>query len=327
MLATNTLSKERISIAFSYAILLLITPCTLLPPLFRDNWLVGLLPHLRPHYLLALFPVVLLLLIYHRWVGSTIAGLLMLIHVWPLVPYLVPTEQTSIHTSLSISHFNIDATEPSHAESLQALNNHHTDILLLQEVTHWHLPDIENGLTNYQLIHAHSMSNTHGSALFVHQANSLQFTQTEIIHLPASASRPLLTTQFQMNETTFHLLSLHVTRPRNQRTYASQQIELESVAEWSQQIQSNGEGVIIIGDFNTTPWSSHFTSLIEQGNLLNAQVGYGLHGTWPSFLPSPLRIPIDHLLHSPHLVAIDHQAYLFPQSDHLLLKVSLSISD
>ncbi|WP_156331431.1 endonuclease/exonuclease/phosphatase family protein [Planktothricoides sp. SR001] len=60
------------------------------------------------------------------------------------------------------------------------------------------------------------------------------------------------------------LLSLHTIRSRSQDTSAYQEIEFSAAAQWSQrQLKANRE-VIIIGDFNSTPWSDRFRQFVRR---------------------------------------------------------------
>jgi endonuclease/exonuclease/phosphatase (EEP) superfamily protein YafD len=56
-----------------------------------------------------------------------------------------------------------------------------------------------------------------------------------------------------------------------------------------------GDRVAIVGDLNATPWSRPFRELVATG-LSDTRAGRGLQGSWPTFVPSALGIPIDHVL-------------------------------
>lgn len=321
----KTKTPLNILIHISLATLSLATVLAQFP---NTNWTFSLLSQPRPQYIIALIPLCLITLILRQKLSTLLSLTLLSLNIWYILPLLLPSTTPPHQTNtLTITHFNLDATATNHQQTLTTLNNHQTDLLFLQEITPWHLPQITQTLTNYRPVHTQPMSNTHGSALFVPTNSTLIFTNTHIIHLPSYASRPLLVTETQLDGTPLTLLSLHVTRPRNQRTHQSQTNELQSVAQWSHQQQTqHNQAVIIIGDFNTTPWSTQFTQLLTEGNLTNAQQGHSLHGTWPSFLPAPLRIPIDHSLHTPHISTLNHTVQRLPQSDHLMLTVTVTLS-
>jgi endonuclease/exonuclease/phosphatase (EEP) superfamily protein YafD len=50
---------------------------------------------------------------------------------------------------------------------------------------------------------------------------------------------------------------------------------------------------VAVGDFNVTPWSSHFRDVLKKPGVHDCAAGRGLLTTWPSFLPAALRIRID----------------------------------
>lgn len=68
-------------------------------------------------------------------------------------------------------------------------------------------------------------------------------------------------------------------------------------------------------------FSPHYQAL-EQAGLKNARLGRGVNATWPSF--SPLRIPIDHILHSEELQTCGVEVGESFSSDHLPLRASLA---
>jgi len=53
---------------------------------------------------------------------------------------------------------------------------------------------------------------------------------------------------------------------------------------------------VAVGDFNVTPWSSHFRDVLRNPGVRDCAAGRGLLTTWSSSLPPPLRIRIDQCL-------------------------------
>lgn len=81
--------------------------------------------------------------------------------------------------------------------------------------------------------------------------------------------------------------------------------------------------VIVIGDFNATPWSYAFRDFTAETGLVNSQEGYGLSATWPSTWPMAL-VPLDHMLHSESLTTVKRDVGPDLGSDHLPLLVEVS---
>lgn len=81
--------------------------------------------------------------------------------------------------------------------------------------------------------------------------------------------------------------------------------------------RSNNESLIITGDFNATPWCPAQKAMTKALSLSNARAGFGLHSTWPVWLPAPLRIPIDHVLIGGDIHVADYRTGPNIASDHL----------
>ena len=81
---------------------------------------------------------------------------------------------------------------------------------------------------------------------------------------------------------------------------------------------------MVIGDLNATPWSVDFRHLEEAGGLINSQRGHGIQPTYPAFpLAWPMRIAIDHCLHSYNLATLERRVGPALGSDHLPIEVVL----
>jgi endonuclease/exonuclease/phosphatase (EEP) superfamily protein YafD len=74
-----------------------------------------------------------------------------------------------------------------------------------------------------------------------------------------------------------------------------------------------GRDVIVMGDLNSAPWSRLQRAFRARTGLDN---GAGWVASWPSFLPWPLRLPIDHVLARGHLVVTKFATGPRTDSDH-----------
>ncbi|HEX5419570.1 MAG TPA: endonuclease/exonuclease/phosphatase family protein [Gammaproteobacteria bacterium] len=80
--------------------------------------------------------------------------------------------------------------------------------------------------------------------------------------------------------------------------------------------------LVVVGDFNTTPYSPYFSDWLESAGLRNVHTG--LDDTWPTFLPI-LRIPIDHCVVSPKIGGAElHRLRAFG-SDHFPILCRLNL--
>lgn len=72
--------------------------------------------------------------------------------------------------------------------------------------------------------------------------------------------------------------------------------------------------LVLVGDFNSAPWS-RVQHAFRAGTGLNSTTGWAL--TWPSWMPLPLRLPLDHVLSRGHLVVTNFESGPQTDSDHL----------
>jgi endonuclease/exonuclease/phosphatase (EEP) superfamily protein YafD len=82
--------------------------------------------------------------------------------------------------------------------------------------------------------------------------------------------------------------------------------------------------VVVMGDFNATPWSRPFVSFRERTGLCDSRAGFGIQASFPS-ASAAVRIPIDHLLASCSIWVRDR--YIGPDvgSDHLPVLLDLEL--
>ncbi len=81
---------------------------------------------------------------------------------------------------------------------------------------------------------------------------------------------------------------------------------------------------IVIGDFNGVPWGHVVKTVANQANL---HVSLGSGGTWPSILPPPLRLPIDHLMATEGIAVSGRKVLGLPGSDHDAVLTEVAIAD
>ncbi|MBY0358850.1 MAG: endonuclease/exonuclease/phosphatase family protein [Candidatus Obscuribacterales bacterium] len=85
-----------------------------------------------------------------------------------------------------------------------------------------------------------------------------------------------------------------------------------------------GKNVVVMGDFNSTPWANPFKDFIKESGLQDPRIGRGLMPSWPSIFP-PLFIPIDYILVSKGITVKDYSVGSPVGSDHLPLVMDIEI--
>jgi endonuclease/exonuclease/phosphatase (EEP) superfamily protein YafD len=93
-----------------------------------------------------------------------------------------------------------------------------------------------------------------------------------------------------MGDRKFRLYGAHLNWPVMPATARVRNAQLEALG---RELSECPRACVVVGDFNVTPWSSHFRGLLGP-DVHDCAGGRGVLGTWPSGLPAVLRIRIDH---------------------------------
>lgn len=307
--------------------ILLVTIATLLAHFVPGWWISDLLSHLRFQYALFLIVPFLWWVRKRHW-ASFFVLIPLTLNLSVLLPLgMAPPRLTTPTTRpLHILHYNLDKSAADHRSVFAYLRDHPADILLLQEVT----PDLASrfarDLQAYRLVHAHPLSNTHGSALLLPITSDLNVLAVGEVHLPAYSPRPLITATLALDGQPFTVLSLHVIRPKDTYSEAIQAAEYVEAATWlNARRAQTGYPMLVIGDYNTTPWSARFQKFLQASGLRDSTPGFGYQPTWPASMPALLAIPIDHAVVSPEVVVLDRAVGPNLGGDHAPLWVTIAL--
>ena len=83
---------------------------------------------------------------------------------------------------------------------------------------------------------------------------------------------------------------------------------------------------VVAGDLNAAAWSA-VTGLMQRiGGLLDPRIGRGFFLPFPTWLPAPLRFPIDHVLSTPEFRLLTIELLPDIGSDHLPLLARLCLA-
>jgi endonuclease/exonuclease/phosphatase (EEP) superfamily protein YafD len=109
---------------------------------------------------------------------------------------------------------------------------------------------------------------------------------------------------------------VHTTAPMSKREFNLRNQELPELAKLINSKKS--DGTIVMGDFNTSPWSMHYKKFqTEISDLKNTAQGFGLRFTWDS--EYPLSTHLDHIFLPKNWKIIDSKVEGNYGSDHHLV--------
>lgn len=302
---------------------------TALPLVPTDDWWVRALEFPRPvlAVLLALAALGAWATLDRRravvWVllATVLAAFAFQLHaMWPYTP-LHPTQVRSAadcppEDGLSVVVANLREGNNGAARFLEEVRRARPDLVFVVEVDRVWIEALRPLEEDYPYRVLHPRDDFWGLALYAR----VGLVEPEVRHL-LTGYVPSLRTGLRLGSgavVEFH--GLHPKPPTPRQGTGLRDAELLLAAEAA---RAGGRPAVVGGDLNAAAWSN-ITGLMRRiGGLVDPRVGRGFFLTFPTWLPVPLRFPIDHVLFTPEfrLRAIE----LLPDigSDHLPLLARL----
>lgn len=240
-------------------------------------------------------------------------GFVFLVSLWQLAPYLPAKNAQEKQTTakpLKILQANVLFINRDASRLQQLLAKEKPDVVIASEVNAAFATMFAKLKKNYphQQVFAED-DNPRGlavvSKLPLEGAEQVFFDSR---HVPAQKF------SLKHNGKTIRFLSIHPFTPVVNLGRRDNEFRLIAA-----QMEKDGtDNLVILGDFNATPWCNGYHSLVKPLKLANAREGRGIFPTWPSFFPLPLmRIPIDHVLLGRNISVRDFRLGPNIGSDHL----------
>lgn len=275
----------------------------------RLDWRLELLCHFRVQYFWGLTLATVMFVACRHWRLAAAGALMASVNLALIVPLYwgaarMHGEQPLVRAMSANVHYsnrNFDAV-------LALVRREKPDFLLLLEVT----PEFVKAMgaldVDYPFSRALPRYDAAGIALF----SRLPIEQMEI-RGRAEIGLPTFVAEIALPSGLLTLIGTHPASPGSPEHFAMRNRQLTAIARWALEAPNP---VMVLGDLNTTSWSPYFTELLSSGELQDSRRGFGVESTWPSFVPLPFRIPIDHCLVSPEIGV--HHRHVGPRigSDH-----------
>lgn len=278
--------------------------------LARSWWVFDLFTHFRAHYVLFALFLLAMALLARRFIAAVVTMICGAVHaVWLLPLFLAPSVAlTDVPGSdIRLATINMLSTNPTPERVIAVLDQYQPDIVALQEVTPWWpmAPAVVLDAYPYQAPLAwelgRSVTLISRYPIIAHQmwgggGMNLQF--------------PVISLDIAGRSIT--VIAVHPPYPGKPEHNRTRQTYLDNIAQAVRQLAGP---VVVLGDFNATPFSPVLTGMADAAGLRNAAEGFGYLATWPSSM-GLLGIPIDQVFVSREFAV--RQAMVGPAtgSDH-----------
>jgi len=288
---------------------------SVVPLLGSSWWIFELFSHFRAQYLLT--QLCLLALLFHgrRWRWCSILLPFMAVNALALAPYWPrPVEQGPVEGHLTVMTANVNIANADYQSFLDLVTETPPDMLLVVEINAAWTAAISELADLYPHQVRVPRSDEFGIALLsripLGERQSRQLGTTAAIDVRARhAGREI------------RIIGAHLKPPV---TTAWAEERNRQLAELAALAREEADPLLVIGDFNITPYSPLFTRYLEPSGLRDARRARGWTFSWPTFLPL-LGIPIDHCLISKQFAVLDHRRGRAFGSDHYPVTVELAL--
>jgi endonuclease/exonuclease/phosphatase (EEP) superfamily protein YafD len=284
----------------------------------RWSWACELLVNFRTHLALFLGLAAMLAAAMRLWRVAGGAAVGLVLNLWPMYGAFFDAASTpavnSRHVRVVAFNVNVRNGDAGIAAYLESLS---PDVVVLEEVTTASVERLRPRLP--QLMH-HYLAVDEGIRGVVVLSRWPLIAPQRMSHGGVMFG---LRVDVDLGDRQLRLYGLHLNWPIVPMAEDARNKQLSALG---RELAECRDACVAVGDFNTTPWSSHFRDLRWASGFRDCAAGRGLLPTWPSGLPALLRIRIDHCLASEAASVTGVHVGASKGSDHLATVTDLEIA-
>lgn len=189
------------------------------------------------------------------------------------------------------------------------------DVVALAELSSHHIEELERLSAAYPGKHFQPRDDNFGIGIMS------RFPILASEHFLLAGVTPAIAAEIQTPGGSVEVIAVHLQPPITPSMAAARNEQLAALAARS---AKRRHPLVILGDFNTTPYSPKLRRLIADGDLADTALGRGISYTWPRGIPL-FRIPIDLCLVSKEFEVLGQRLGPPIGSDHWPLVTDLRL--
>lgn len=294
-------------------------------------WPLELLTHFRIQYFISSLIVSSVLVILWRThhlkskVLVLAALLLVGLNGIEVIPWYLPHSQQVVGKAakpIRVLSFNLNIQNNRDNEVINSVRDTHPDVALFLEVDQDAVENLKAGLKDTL---PYSFRSPGGGLALL---SRFPIQQAKGDNFNGKGGHNLLAT-IEVDKEPIQLIGTHPLVPVTRKNFHSRNRQLAALSDY---IRGVNQPLILVGDFNLTPWSPYYRRFINKTSLHNTRLGFGILPSWPrpathvhfpSWLIPLVNIPIDHCLVSKHFSVARIYTGANANSDHASLVTDL----
>lgn len=277
------------------------------------------LSHFTAYWALCALCLLALAVAARRWKLTAVCAVLAIVNGAPVLRFWLPKGRNVVEsggsTEFTVVSSNLYASNQRKPEALAQLIRMSPDVLVIMELGREWRRTLKPLLEKYPH-HAGT-----GGTIWLLSRHPIRMSSSgEIVTTGRPGSSPFVEATIVLPVSAIRIVGVHATRPTGSEGVAQQRRQAGDYVR-SLQRDPNAEHRMLVGDLNTSPFSSVFHHLVQTTGLRDAAKGWGYQPTWGPRLPREpllpwLGIPIDHALVSDRVVVENRRVGEMPGSDH-----------
>ncbi|MCB9077311.1 MAG: endonuclease/exonuclease/phosphatase family protein [Anaerolineaceae bacterium] len=300
----------------------LLSALTLGSLLGQIHWTLDVLSHFNLQYTIWLAVCLVTgLIIGRRRLYALALAPALLANLIIVAPYFLPLTPavSAAADRLKVVSLNIHSQDPDYEAVIDFLKQYQPDIVMMTEAEPALMALLDKQVGEmYPYVYDESMRGTMGLALLSRRP----FLTTETVPLSDTRRRRLLRATIEWQGSVITIYGAHPLPPLNGRWAASRNHELKIIQGL---VAAETGPLILLGDFNASPWAYPMRDLVAGTQLRHAALGFGLRPTW--YLERVVfGAPLDHIYVSPEVAALSYKIGGDIGSDHIPVMADLTIN-
>lgn len=298
--------------------------------LARTAWLADLFANLRVQQVIALLVAVAITVAFRRWRWLVVQAILLAIHLpwflsaWTGAASVLPSDSPDLVVMVA----NVLTKNRNHDAIANQIKAADADVVAILELgTPLHNRLEKELATTYP----HRVTDPQDRGNFgIAVYSKFPLSDTKQFSLNIDSIRSIGTTVTKDSKA-YRIIATHPLPPMGRRGYNNRNGHLQKLSKRIDDYRkiNPDQPMIVVGDFNLTPWSPIFSDLESSTGLKRAGRGLGMTPTWYALTENgeaffPMGLILDHVLISDDLKCLSQKIGESMGSDHRSVRVELS---
>lgn len=277
--------------------------------------------HFKPHYVVVSLLCLLICVALQAWTWALCALVIVALNLVIIAPWYLPPSHTLLvkpGLEIQVMCANVQYTNTNYAAFLRLIREEMPHVVIAQEANEPWLAHLRELAAQFPYAVTVPGRGSSGIALY----SRLPIAHADIIYL-GQQRRPGVIARLSLGATVLTLVTIHPRAPLHNRAFADRNEQLLAA---TKVVETVPPPKLLVGDFNTSPWSPYYKRVVRDTGLRDARKGFGLLPTWPA-ARLWVGLPIDHCLVSPELTVARMRTGPNIGSDHLPLIIDVGLPE